>query len=75
MLDHAPPIDYPVRVRAEVARNVPLTMHNELISEVARRVQAENNFVCQIELVSPGTIASTEKKTKRVVRAYLEKMR
>ena len=75
VLDHAPPIDYPVRVRAEVARNVPLTMHNELIAEVARRVQAENNFVCQIELVSPGTIANTEKKTKRVVRAYLEKMR
>ena len=72
VLERKPPIDYPVTVKAEVARDVPAAAHAALAAEAVHRVQSENNFACRIELVPQGTIAAVDKKTRRVIRAYLE---
>ena len=68
-LDKPPPIDYPVPIKVEVAREVPEAALTELAAEVARRLQREQNFTAAISLVPQGTIAS-ERKTRRVVRSY-----
>ncbi|OGO51751.1 MAG: hypothetical protein A2Z32_10175 [Chloroflexi bacterium RBG_16_69_14] len=69
VIDRPPPIDYPVPLTVEVARDVPTAQHEALAREVATRLQAELNFTAAVTLVGPGTIA-TEVKTRRVVRTY-----
>jgi phenylacetate-CoA ligase len=69
VIDRPPPIDYPVPITVEVARDVPPPTHEALAREVAARLRAELNFTAAVSLVQPGTIA-TEVKTRRVVRSY-----
>jgi phenylacetate-CoA ligase len=69
VIDRPPPIDYPVPITVEVARDVPPSTHEALAREVAARLRAELNFTAAVSLVQPGTIA-TEVKTRRVVRSY-----
>jgi phenylacetate-CoA ligase len=69
VLDRPPPIDYPVPVEVEVARGVDEADHVELAREVAGRLACAHNFTSAVRLVPQGTIAS-ERKTRRVVRAY-----
>jgi len=69
VLDRPPPIDYPVPITVEVARDVPAETHDALARDVAARLQAELNFTAAVVLASPGTIA-TERKTRRVIRSY-----
>ncbi|MFO0996826.1 MAG: phenylacetate--CoA ligase family protein [Alphaproteobacteria bacterium] len=69
ILDRAPPIDYPVPITVEVARDVPEAAHAALVREITAEIQKANNFTSKITLVPAGTIAS-ERKTRRVVRAY-----
>ena len=71
ILDRAPPIDYPPRILVEVARDVPVDRHPDLVSSLGHAIQLDHNFKPDIELVAQGTIAS-EKKTRRLVRAYQE---
>ena len=68
-LDRAPPIDYPVPVLVEVAREVPADAHGALAGEIAERLRTEQGFTSRVELVPEGTIAG-ESKTRRVVRGY-----
>lgn len=69
VIDRPPPIDYPVPLTVEVARDLPAAQHEALAREVAARLQAELNFTAAVTLVQPGGIA-TEKKTRRVIRSY-----
>jgi hypothetical protein len=71
ILDRAPPIDYPPRILVEVAKDVPSDRHGDLVAAVTDAIQRDHNFKPAIELVAQGTIA-TEKKTRRLVRAYQE---
>jgi phenylacetate-CoA ligase len=68
-LDRAPPIDYPVPIRIEVAREVPAQAHAALTREIAAALQREHNFTSAVSLVNQGSIAS-EKKIRRVIRTY-----
>lgn len=68
-LERPPPIDYPVPLAVEVARDVPEVQHEALRRELKDQLQREVNFTAAVSLVAPGTIA-TEKKTRRVVRTY-----
>ena len=68
-LDRPPPIDYPVPVTVEAARDVPPESHAALAAEVAGRLRAEQNFAAAVTLVAEGTIAG-EGKTRRVLRSY-----
>jgi phenylacetate-CoA ligase len=69
VLDRPPPIDYPVPLTVELAREVPASLHNELRREIVASLQKELNFTAAVTLVEPGGIA-TERKTRRVVRTY-----
>jgi phenylacetate-CoA ligase len=69
VLDRPPPIDYPVPVTVEVARDVPAALHDRLRREITAGLQKELNFTAAVAFVAPGSIAS-EKKTRRVVRTY-----
>lgn len=69
VLDRPPPFDYPVPVRAEVARDEPAAEHASLAAEAADRLRAEHGFTAAVELVPEGTIAS-DRKTARVLRPY-----
>lgn len=69
VIDRPPPIDYPVPITVEVARDLPPARYESMAREVAARLQAELNFTSAVTLVGPGTIA-TEAKTRRVVRSY-----
>jgi len=69
VIDRPPPIDYPVPLTVEAARDVPAAQHQALAREIATRIQAELNFTAAVTLVEPGTIA-TERKTRRVIRSY-----
>ena len=69
VLDRPPPIDYPVPVTVELAREVPAAFHDELRREITASLQKELNFTAAVAFVAPGSIAS-EKKTRRVVRTY-----
>jgi len=71
ILAQPPPIDYPPRVLVEVARNVPTNKYDEIIVETQATIARKHNFTCTVELTAQGTIA-TEKKTRRLIRAYLE---
>ncbi|HEU4850448.1 MAG TPA: hypothetical protein VFS93_08560 [Terrimesophilobacter sp.] len=68
-IDRPPPIDYPVPLTVEVARDLPAVRHEELAREVVERLQGQLNFTAEVLLVEPGTIA-TEGKTRRVIRSY-----
>jgi phenylacetate-CoA ligase len=69
VLDRPPPIDYPVPVTVEVAREVPAMLHDRLRREITANLQKELNFTAAVAFAEPGSIAS-EKKTRRVVRTY-----
>jgi phenylacetate-CoA ligase len=70
-LDRQPPIDYPVPIKIEVARDLPADAHEALTREIAHRIQQAHNFTSAVSLVPEGTIAS-DKKTRRVLRLYRE---
>jgi hypothetical protein len=65
------PIDYAPRICVEVARDVPADRHAEIRASTQAAIAREHNFTSRVELVDQGTIA-TEKKTRRLIRAYLE---
>jgi phenylacetate-CoA ligase len=69
VIDRPPPIDYPVPLTLEVARDLPAARHEDLVRDVIERLQRELNFTAAVTLVGSGTIA-TEGKTRRVVRRY-----
>ena len=69
VLDRPPPIDYPVPITVEVAREVPAARYDELAREVAARLQAELNFTAAVSPVPPSGV-TIERKTRRVVRSY-----
>jgi phenylacetate-CoA ligase len=68
-LDRPPPIDYPVPIRVEVAREVPDDAREALKQEIAQALQRAHNFASAVTLAEQGSIAS-DKKTRRVVRLY-----
>jgi len=68
-LPRAPPIDYAVPIKVEVAREVPAAAHADLAREVAATLQRMQNFTSAVVLVPQGSIAS-EKKLRRVIRTY-----
>lgn len=68
-LNRPPPIDYPVPLEVEVAREVPAGDRAALHREIVEQLQKVLNFTAAVDLVDPGTIAS-ERKTRRVVRSY-----
>ncbi|MDX6376270.1 MAG: phenylacetate-CoA ligase [Gaiellaceae bacterium] len=69
LLDRPPPIDYPVPVLVEAARDVPADAHTTLAGEIAERLRIEQNFTSAVTLVAEGTIAG-DGKTRRVLRPY-----
>jgi phenylacetate-CoA ligase len=69
VMDRPPPIDYPVPLTVEVARDLPDARREELTRDVVERLQRELNFTAAVTLVESGTIA-TEGKTRRVIRSY-----
>jgi phenylacetate-CoA ligase len=69
VIDRPPPIDYPVPLTVEVARDVPVERRDELVREVVERLQRDVNFTAAVTLVESGSIA-TEGKTRRVIRTY-----
>jgi phenylacetate-CoA ligase len=69
VIDRPPPIDYPVPITVEVARDVPAARYDEVARQVADRLQAELNFTAAVSPVAPSAVA-TERKTRRVVRSY-----
>ncbi len=69
VIDRAPPIDYPVPITIEVARDVPADGHDALAREVEARLKAELDFTAAVTPVAPGTIAG-DGKTRRVIRSY-----
>jgi phenylacetate-CoA ligase len=69
VLDRPPPIDYPVPVTVELARDAQPTLQDALRREITASLQKELNFTAAVQFVEPGSIAS-EKKTRRVVRTY-----
>jgi phenylacetate-CoA ligase len=70
VLDREPPIDYAVPIEVEVARDVAPDDHATLAREVEGRLGIDHNFTSSVRLVPQGSISS-ERKTRRVVRAYL----
>jgi phenylacetate-CoA ligase len=68
-IDRPPPIDYPVPLAVEVARDVPAARHDELARDVVSLLQRDVNFTASVTLVEAGSIA-TEGKTRRVIRSY-----
>jgi phenylacetate-CoA ligase len=71
ILDRPLPIDYAPRIRVEVSRDVPIEKYAEVVAETKMMIAKNHNFNSSVELVEQGTIA-TEKKTRRLIRAYLE---
>jgi phenylacetate-CoA ligase len=69
VIDRPPPIDYPVPITVEVARELPAEGRAALAREVETRLKAELNFTAAVTAVAPGGIA-TERKTRRVIRSY-----
>ena len=69
VLDRPPPIDYPVPISVEVARDVPAAGYDDLARHVEARLQAELNFTATVSAVTPSGV-TTERKTRRVVRSY-----
>lgn len=69
VIDRPPPIDYPVPITVEVAREVPQERREPLVREVTARLKAALDFTAAVTLVEPGTIAG-DGKTRRVIRTY-----
>ena len=69
VIDRPPPIDYPVPITVEVAREMPAAGHAALAREVETRLKAELDFTAAVTPVAPGGIAA-ERKTRRVIRSY-----
>ena len=69
VIDRPPPIDYPVPITAEVARDVPIQRREALVRDATARLKAALDFTAAVTLVEPGTIAG-DGKTRRVVRTY-----
>jgi phenylacetate-CoA ligase len=72
LLDRPPPIDYPVPVLVEAARDVPVAAHATLAGEIAERLRIEQGFTSAVTLLAEGTIAG-EGKTRRVMRPYRDR--
>ncbi|MFT5218234.1 MAG: phenylacetate-CoA ligase [Planctomycetota bacterium] len=72
ILDRAPPIDYPPRIRVEFARDTPQTAQDLLKADIEAAIANDLNFKTRIELVAEGSL-STEKKARRLIRSYEEK--
>jgi phenylacetate-CoA ligase len=68
-LDRPPPIDYPVPLTVEVARDAQVDPPEALAREVVERLQRDLNFTADVRFVAPGAIAG-EGKTRRVIRSY-----
>jgi len=68
-LPRAPPIDYAVLIKVEVARDIPAAAHGDLAREVAAVLQRMQNFTSVVSLVPQGSLFG-EKKLRRVIRAY-----
>jgi len=68
-LRRAPPIDYAVPIKVEVARDVPAAAYPDLAREVAVALQRMQNVTVAVTLVPQGSLVS-EKKLRRVIRAY-----
>ena len=69
VIDRPPPIDYPVPIAVEVARDVPVAAHEALAREIEARLKTELDFTAAVAPLAPGTIAGGG-KTRRVVRSY-----
>jgi phenylacetate-CoA ligase len=69
-LDRPPPIDYAVPLAVEVARDLPPATHEAFRREIAEAIKRHNNFAAEVRLVAQGSLARTERKTRRLVRAY-----
>jgi phenylacetate-CoA ligase len=69
VIDRPPPIDYPVPIAVEVADDLPVARHAELVQDIVARLRQALDFTAAVELVASGTIA-TEGKTRRVIRSY-----
>jgi phenylacetate-CoA ligase len=69
VLNRHPPIDYPVPIHIEVAREVPIDTYADLMREIVERLQKELNFTAAPKLRLPGGMA-WENKTRRVIRSY-----
>jgi phenylacetate-CoA ligase len=69
MLDRPPPIDYPVPIKVEVARDVPAARYDDLVRDIVDALKKGQNFTADVKLVPQGSIGS-DKKVKRLVRAY-----
>jgi phenylacetate-CoA ligase len=68
-LPRAPPIDYAVPIKVEVARDIPAAALGDLARKVAAVLQRMQNFTSVVSLVPQGSLFS-EKKLRRVIRAY-----
>jgi phenylacetate-CoA ligase len=69
-LDRPPPIDYAVPIAVEVAREISPAAYDSFRREIADAIKRHNNFAAEIRLVAQGSLARTERKTRRLVRAY-----
>jgi phenylacetate-CoA ligase len=69
ILDRPPPIDYPVPLEVEVAREVPPERRDELAQAIGSRLRIDLNFTPAVTLLDAGSIA-TDGKTRRVIRSY-----
>ena len=68
-LDRQPPIDYAVPIRVEAARDLPPKRHADLAREIAETLKKSHNFAAAVTVVPQGSISS-DKKLRRVIRAY-----
>ena len=69
LLDRPPPIDYPVPLDVEVARDVAPERRAELARDIVSRLRNDLNFTPAVTLLDAGSIA-TDGKTRRVIRTY-----
>jgi phenylacetate-CoA ligase len=69
VIDRPPPIDYPVPLSVEVARDLLAARHEALANEIAARLRTDLNFTAAVTLVQAGSIA-TDGKARRVIRIY-----
>ena len=73
-LDRPPPIDYPVPIAVELARDLTEEARRDLLAEARTLLQKELNFTPALEPVEQGSIAG-DGKTRRVIRSYREEGR
>jgi phenylacetate-CoA ligase len=70
LLEERPPITRPPRLVVEHAAGVPPEALAGLRDRLTRRIQEVLVFTPAVELVPPGSIPRTERKAKRLYRAY-----